>query len=162
MIGGIYLLSISVRRSSAIKVGSLDKVFFEKGTYIYVGSGQKNLLKRIRRHLRGKKKTFWHIDYLLARNFTQIQDVFIKQTDKSAECTLARKLLERGDPVLGFGCSDCFCPSHLIRLKNDNIEDFLSANDLREFSASVGQESPNAPNDLSQMKLAFKTPYRRC
>ena len=47
---------LMVERDLRIHVGSLGTVEFKKGYYIYVGSGQKNLEKRIQRHKRRTKK----------------------------------------------------------------------------------------------------------
>lgn len=114
---GIYILTISISKNIAIKVGSLGKVSFEKGTYVYVGSAQNNLEKRIERHLGKAKKRFWHIDYLLHRRFVKVDSVFYKIADKSEECEIARNFSKNEcAPIEGFGCSDCDCGSHLFML----------------------------------------------
>ena len=65
-----------------------------------------------------KKKRHWHIDYLLANKNVEIVDVRIKETGKKEECETALNL--KGERVIGFGCSDCRCSSHLIKI--DNLE----------------------------------------
>lgn len=95
-------------------MGVLGEVLFNRGRYVYVGSAQWNLEKRVERHLRKEKKIFWHIDYLLGSKWSRIEKVFFKQADKSEECVLANELGSLGDPVAGFGCSDCRCQSHLF------------------------------------------------
>jgi Uri superfamily endonuclease len=92
-------------------------VCFKKGLYAYVGSGQVGLEKRVARHLRRVKKCFWHIDYLLGSGVARVVRVFWMEGGKSEECRLAGILGERGVLVVGFGCSDCCCKSHLFRIR---------------------------------------------
>ena len=97
----------------------------EAGLYAYVGSAQSNLEQRIRRHLRKNKQLFWHIDYLLNDNATEISKVFVKNAARIEECALADALKAEGEPVKRFGSSDCTCRSHLFRVKNS---EFLNDN----------------------------------
>ena len=115
---GIYLLIIEVKKFTQIKIGALGRIDFDKGAYVYVGSAQNNLEKRIERHLRIKKKKHWHIDYLLGNKFSNIVKVFYKKAKKSEECGTANKLLKTEIPILNFGCSDCKCKSHLFKINN--------------------------------------------
>ena len=114
---GIYVLLISLSNNAKIKIGSLGKIKFSKGLYLYVGSAQNNLEKRITRHISKTKKKFWHIDYLLDNDFARIINVFVKKAGKSMECRTALKLGKNGSVIKNFGCSDCRCPSHLIKIK---------------------------------------------
>jgi Uri superfamily endonuclease len=84
--------------------------------YAYVGSAQRGLEKRIARHLGKCKKRFWHIDYLLCDQSVRVAEVFWKEAEKAEECATARKISEVSVPVVGFGCSDCSCKSHLFML----------------------------------------------
>ncbi len=118
MVNGIYLLAISVNENIELNVGALGNMFFEKGIYAYVGSAQSSLEKRIERHLRKRKKKFWHIDYLLSNEFVEVEEVFYKEAERSEECNIARKLGERNIPMKGFGCSGCHCRSHLFLLED--------------------------------------------
>lgn len=111
---GIYLLLINVKKDIEIKVGSLGKLKFKKGFYVYVGSAQRNLEARITRHKRSFKKKFWHIDYLLSDKNAEIIDVFYKNAKKSEECETAKKLSKSFISIEKFGCSDCNCISHLF------------------------------------------------
>ena len=111
---GIYALRIRLCKDVSIRVGAIGKISFNRGYYVYVGSAQRNLEKRVERHLRKKKKLFWHIDYLLSNEHAKIEKVLFRQADKSAECALARELGRQAEPVAGFGCSDCRCLSHLF------------------------------------------------
>ena len=110
------MLIIQVDEKVDVNVGALGKLTFEKGLYAYVGSAQANLVQRIKRHLRKEKRLFWHIDYLLNDSTARIPKVLYKQADKTEECNLAEVIGKRGEPVDGFGCSDCSCRSHLFRV----------------------------------------------
>jgi len=116
MAKGIYVLVISVSKDISTNVGALGAVNFEKGLYAYVGSAQKCLEKRVRRHLGRAKRKFWHIDYLLNDDNAKVLKVFYKNAGKSEECNVANKIGERGVPTKGFGSSDCKCQSHLFKI----------------------------------------------
>ena len=109
---GSYCLIIKMKKNKKIKIGKLGLIDFKKGFYVYVGSGMNNLEKRIERHLKRKKRIFWHIDYLLADEDAEIVRVLKKESEKKEECEIASKI--NGKPVPGFGCSDCKCGSHLF------------------------------------------------
>ena len=113
---GIYYLVINVKKGVKKKIRKLGKIKFEKGIYIYVGSAQNNLEKRVKRHLSAKKKNHWHIDYLLECPSANIRGVLCKNAKKEEECKMARLLSLTEKPVKGFGCSDCCCESHLLKL----------------------------------------------
>ena len=118
---GIYVLIIDLSQGAQIQTGSLGKVHFAKGLYAYVGSAQKNFEKRIERHIRKAKQVFWHVDYLLENPDTRIVEVFVKEGQKTMECTIAEAIGQCGEAVLGFGCSDCSCLSHLYRIEGYNF-----------------------------------------
>ncbi len=115
---GIYVLQISIGRSISVKVGKLGSIRFDKGPYVYVGSAQNSLEKRVRRHLSKQKKIFWHIDYLLANRHVKIIRVFFKRAEKSEECRFAAEMAKSILPITGFGSSDCRCLSHLYNLRD--------------------------------------------
>ncbi|MBS7647575.1 MAG: GIY-YIG nuclease family protein [Candidatus Bathyarchaeia archaeon] len=119
---GIYILAVLVSRDETVKVGSLGTVTFAKGLYAYVGSAQNGLEKRLRRHLRkALKRKFWHIDYFLAVNSVNVVKVFFKEAEKPEECATAHVLAQFGLPVMGFGCSDCNCKSHLFHFSSIDL-----------------------------------------
>lgn len=123
---GIYVLIIQVHANISMNVGALGKLTFKKGLYAYVGSAQNNLEQRVKRHLRKKKRKFWHIDYLLGNDATKVIKVFYKEADKTEECTIANALGERGEPIDDFGSSDCQCKSHLFHVKEYGfLQDFM-------------------------------------
>ena len=113
---GIYALEISVNKSIFVKVGKLSVLNFDKGRYIYLGSAQNNLEKRVERHMRKHKKRFWHIDYLLANGHVKIANAFLRSGAKSEECRFAVELARGSLPIIGFGSSDCRCVSHLYKI----------------------------------------------
>ena len=112
---GIYCLFIDVEDCS-IDIGAKGKMDFPQGLYVYVGSAQNSIEKRITRHLSGDKKVRWHIDYLLASEKARVVRIAYKEAPKEEECAAASAFAEDGIPIKGFGCSDCSCNSHLIRV----------------------------------------------
>ncbi|MCK4635098.1 MAG: GIY-YIG nuclease family protein [Candidatus Aenigmarchaeota archaeon] len=123
---GAYILLIENRKDSKIRIGTLGKLFFQKGLYAYVGSAMNGLEARINRHLRAEKKTHWHIDYFLKNKNVKIKQVYYKESSRKEECNIAKKISEYGKSVKGFGCSDCKCESHLFRIKNFNPRTWAS------------------------------------
>ncbi len=64
----------------------------------------------------GKKNMHWHIDYLRSKA-DYLGEVILPGSPKEMECALVSELLRipaAGYGVIGFGSSDCRCPSHLI------------------------------------------------
>ncbi len=110
---GVYLLLLELKTEHTITVGSLGTLVFRPGWYVYVGSGKKNLSKRIARHLRAKKEMRWHIDYLAAA--AGKKKAYPIYTLRDLECPLAADIAAAADDsVPGFGSSDCRCKSHLF------------------------------------------------
>ena len=109
---GTYLLILFLDKDKEIKYG-VNKSFFRKGHYVYVGSAMNNLEKRIARHKSKHKKMHWHIDYFL--KYGKIKKVITIAAAKKNECVIATKVSKLSDgSVKGFGCSDCRCKSHLF------------------------------------------------
>ncbi|MGA2296211.1 MAG: GIY-YIG nuclease family protein [FCB group bacterium] len=122
MNSGSYQIFIKLKKDSIIKIGALGEFNFKKGIYIYTGSAMRNLSQRIERHKRKHlKKTWWHIDYLLACVNAEIIDIKIYPSVVREECKRNQKLLKKKDtfiPVPGFGSSDCkVCKTHLVGIK---------------------------------------------
>ena len=114
--GGTYVLLVDVPRASTLEVGALGAREFPAGTYAYVGSAVgPGGFARVDRHReldRGERDTrHWHVDYLLGHPETDLEAA-ITFPDADRECELAATL--PGDPVVGFGASDCDCPGHLL------------------------------------------------
>ncbi len=120
-IRGIYCLLIAVPRDLCRRVGSLGVVHFKKGRYVYVGSAQNNLRKRVTRHFARDKKRHWHIDHLLNAPGVRLLAAYHRPGDRKAECRAARQLMASAEPVPRFGCSDCVCGSHLFRVPSADI-----------------------------------------
>ena len=116
---GIYLLCIDVKDDRKIAVGSLGTLHFKEGTYLYIGSGGRNLTARIDRHMRDDKKIRWHIDYLLKDPHVNISRVYLRKGSREDECETARNLSTSFKEIPGFGSSDCKCPSHLFFADGD-------------------------------------------
>ncbi len=68
---------IKISEDLKIRVGRLGEGSFKEGDYIYIGSAKGCLGTRLQRHLRKKKKTYWHIDYLLKSKKTKILQIWI-------------------------------------------------------------------------------------
>ncbi len=122
---GSYLLLLEIRRNQKISVGTIGSVFFKKGFYIYVGSAMGHLSKRIERHRRLRKRHHWHIDEL--RAISQFRSALAIRSSTRLECEIAEALSSISEwSVMGFGCSDCSCKSHLFGMTKDPLhsEDF--------------------------------------
>ncbi len=117
---GLYLLILALRRGRVIKAGKLPENYFKSGCYLYVGRAKNSLRKRIERHLRKRKKRFWHIDYLLAK--AELREVWVK-AGLFDECGMARRLRRYlKSSTLSpkkFGASDCRCPGHLVYVPDE-------------------------------------------
>ena len=113
---GIYCLIIDIKKNISPIIGALGKILFKKGKYVYVGSAQNSIEKRISRHFSNNKKLRWHIDYLLANQNVNPKKAFYKKAGKEQECKTALFLDSREKSVERFGCSDCRCNSHLFKL----------------------------------------------
>jgi len=121
---GIYILLILIKRNVSPRIGALGSIKLTKGNYAYVGSAQNNLQKRIERHLSMNKRFHWHIDYLLNNKNVEVKQVLTKQSSKKEECRTAQKLMNNSIPIIGFGCSDCNCKSHLLKINNVKLGGF--------------------------------------
>ncbi len=118
MIKGVYALLLQISKNISVCVGSLGTLNFKRVFYVYVGSAQNNLEKRVVRHCRGAKRKFWHVDYLLNSRFVSVAGVLFKVAGKAEECLIAKRLQSVGVPVARFGSSDCRCTSHLYRVRS--------------------------------------------
>lgn len=117
---GSYFLILRIERDKKIKVGELGEILFKKGHYVYVGSGKKNLSKRVERHKRLIKNKFWHIDYLREKSIYVSTLLF--RTERMLECELADKLRNISDwNISNFGSSDCICDGHLFGFVDNPI-----------------------------------------
>lgn len=118
---GVYLLLIEVLQDVKLKIGALGELKFQKGEYVYAGSAQNNLNKRVERHLSNHKRMHWHIDYLLKDKRVEVKKVYYKKAGKKEECRMARFLNNTSIAFKNFGSSDCNCNSHFFRIENKNF-----------------------------------------
>ena len=130
--GGTYILFIEVSKDVTLEIGSLGRIKFTKGFYIYIGSafGPGGLVKRVERHFRNEKKLFWHIDYLLNSSSIEIVAVAWTANQQKLECLISQEIDKLSDlvtPIHNFGSSDCKCTGHLKMIKTKTIKDFYKA-----------------------------------
>lgn len=132
---GTYVLVLrsAVRRS--VDVGRLGSLIVEPGYYAYVGSalGPGGLRARLGRHLRGRGRARWHIDYLRAH--TEPVEAWYCRGPMRREHRWSGALLASLGvviPLSGFGASDCRCESHLFF--------FARRPALRDFQAMLHRE----------------------
>ncbi len=128
---GTYLLVMELGNDASIRIGKLGLVHFQKGCYVYAGSALNGVKQRIERHLRKQKKVHWHIDYLLP--FTEVVDIFYKESTQREECRIARVLESNFNGVPGFGCSDCACKSHLYYGPSHEISQRAHALQMKNY-----------------------------
>jgi len=104
---GSYLVILEISEPCTVEIGSLGKLSFKAGWYVYSGSALKNLSARTARHQRKiRKRKHWHIDYLTPHAKT-IKTLAIRSFH-NLECDLALDLKKLGGlGIDGFGCSDC-------------------------------------------------------
>ena len=113
---GVYQLWIRLRRPVVLRAGSLGQVRLAAGMYIYTGRASRGLWARVLRHVRGRRRCHWHIDYLLVSSVARIERVVLASTDPEDECRV-NAATGRGAMAVAprFGASDCRsgCPAHL-------------------------------------------------
>lgn len=119
---GIYALLIWSEEKE-LSVGSLGSIHFQEGYYVYIGSAQKNLRKRVERHLKKKKKMRWHIDYFLLH--AEIRDIIAVELPKIWEERIALILAKKYSYVERFGSTDSSAPSHLFFSPKPDIWEFV-------------------------------------
>jgi len=117
MTGGVYVAVFVLESPRRIRVGRLGRFLFPAARYAYVGSAQRYLSARVARHARRRKPTRWHVDYLT--RWAPLEVACAWPRPKADECRLAAAVgaLPGAEPgPVGFGASDCRCPTHLLRL----------------------------------------------
>lgn len=111
---GAYLLVLKNKKPRSVDVGRSGRFFFQKGYYVYVGSGMKNLKKRVARHLKKRKRLFWHIDYI-APSMMSVEKIYTIRRNERIESALAERMGRICTaPLQGFGASDVGESSHLF------------------------------------------------
>ncbi len=120
---GIYACIFEVGEEK-IRVGSLGEIEFSAGTYLYVGSGGNNVIKRVQRHRNGAKNKRWHIDYISSK-YPAVECYILERAGKETEEELASMLSLIYTFVPGFGASDSKARSHFFKV-DENIINVLS------------------------------------
>lgn len=112
---GTYAIVFRNPRTREVTAGALGRIRLARGYWVYVGSalGPGGLRARVGRHLRGPARPRWHVDYLHGK--LRVVEVWFRTGPARLEHRWARALTGEADGwVLGFGCSDCGCGSHLF------------------------------------------------
>ena len=130
---GTYALLLRFDRDVEAEIGSLGRVELAAGDYCYTGSAMGGLDQRVSRHLSHEKKIRWHIDYLT----TICDDMHAMEHEGPSitECDLARLMESIGNApaVMGFGCSDCGCQTHLFKVDPKRTEGALRDMGMTNF-----------------------------
>ena len=113
---GVYILILRMEKSETICIGKAGIFHFQKGFYAYVGSamGPGGIRARVHHHLFSSAKPHWHMDYLKQK--ARIVEVWWAETKKKCEhdwATTIKKIPDSMLPAMGFGSTDCQCPTHL-------------------------------------------------
>lgn len=109
----MYVLLLCVEDALKLHVGSLGSVRLAPGHYAYVGSAMGGIRRRCLRHSSPPERMKWHVDFLLSR--ARPRELHWLMTDRRVECEVAGRLSQLLEPgALGFGASDCRCPTHLF------------------------------------------------
>lgn len=95
----VCVLAVIDCRDVTVNMDVFGEMRFEKGLWVYVGSVQKCLKRRVEWHLRKTKCRFRHIDGLLGNSAVWIQKVFCKKACTADECPFKEALSERGVPM---------------------------------------------------------------
>jgi sugar fermentation stimulation protein A len=118
---GSYILVLKLRERCWLPMGRTGNAFFPQGFYLYVGSAMANLSARMARHVRTRKRFHWHIDWL--RSAAEVHAVLAVRSSTRLECAIAAGLGPISAwSIPGFGCSDCFCASHLFGMADDPLQ----------------------------------------
>ena len=126
---GVYCL-VFENNECTVRTGALGDLTFRAGWYIYVGSALgSGGLKRLARHISlarlRDRQPKWHVDYLLTSPCFSLSYSIFAVTQERCECRLAQVF--KGPGILGFGCSDCSCSSHLLYRQGDPKQEILAA-----------------------------------
>lgn len=116
----VYMLMLELEEEREIEIGALGPIKFEEGRYVYIGSAQNSVEKRLQRHFSDDKKLHWHIDYFATE--ARPYDYFVLPETSEYEQVMASIMEKLGKPVPEFGASDSSKNSHLFRLPKSLTE----------------------------------------
>jgi Uri superfamily endonuclease len=119
-----YILFIRVKKKCRVGIGSLGVKEFKRGYYLYIGSGKKNLMERLKRHLKMKKKNFWHIDYLLKNSNVSILDIYITYLSEDEIFSVLKRQRNITPFLENFGSGDTSNLTHFFSV--DKKESLVS------------------------------------
>ena len=118
---GAYILAFDIESDAYVNVGAMGEVFFQTGSYMYVGSAMNGLSARISRHTRRRKNKRWHIDYLLDIATNVVGMPIVAATN--IEARVAKLLSDSYVPYMkDFGSSDSCMGTHLFLTDPDVIK----------------------------------------
>lgn len=128
-----YVLVIRKTGSTRIRMPT-QEIFMEQGLYLYVGSAKRGLEQRLARHMKKRKKCFWHIDYITSRRDTSVMAIYLSPYPECETLTAVSQL----GPLFGrkLGSSDCKCPSHFVKVDKVDakiFKDWFTAKGFAEF-----------------------------
>ncbi|QZX98934.1 GIY-YIG nuclease family protein [Halobaculum rubrum] len=141
---GTYTLVFAAPDPITVEVGALGVHEFPAGGYVYtgsaLGSGGFSRIDRHRRVAGGEHDVrHWHVDYLGGHDGVSLSAAERLDGGRDEECRLARTLARAapdGDPVAGFGASDCDCASHLARFEGVAAAEAAATTAYDEIRAS--------------------------
>jgi Uri superfamily endonuclease len=132
---GSYVLAVRMDHSCNIRAGSLPPQTYAAGWYAYSGSALNGLKSRLTRYLNPKRNRHWHIDYLLENGI--VAGAMVSAGRKRLECRFAAFLAKHMDSIIGFGCSDCRCKSHLFYHPDErSMMDAISLASISDLAGS--------------------------
>ena len=131
---GTYALLLTIVEPLSLCVGQLGELRLLPGCCIYVGSalGPGGLRARIAHHARIAARPHWHIDYL--RRHAPLSEVWHSEDTvrRDHDWAVLLKALGGTTPLIGFGASDCHCPTHLFHFATPLLwPDFVQAAYIR-------------------------------
>ncbi len=85
---GLYVLVLHVPGSTTVEVGALGEHLLSPGVYLYVGSAQPGLARRVQRHLAPRKPLRWHIDALTTQPGIRRLGAALLHAPATSECRL--------------------------------------------------------------------------
>lgn len=116
---GSYLLVILLSSDAVISFGAAGKRTLRSGFYVYAGSALGSMGWRLLRHLGIlKRRSRWHIDYLLGSEYADVVAVGLLPTQVRMECMLSSRVGSLAkESLAGIGSTDCKCNTHLHYFK---------------------------------------------
>ncbi len=102
---GAYVLEFLIKRPIVITVGKSGKFRLDPGWCYYIGSARNGLRGRLIRHITGKGRLWWHIDYL-RRKIAPVRLWFVV-ADERLESRIVEIVATNAVPAIaGFGAGD--------------------------------------------------------